>query len=197
MADFKLLGAPTPPANSLGVMLQGIGFPLRIVEDIDAAPSGGVIQQQLMVAASGITQQPSGLDVPLQVTFGGAQAVPEFDLDAAGNFTCLIADEYQFNLRFQFGRLANPGIAVIFGRGLVDGAQTVNSVFASLDDSSESTPTILSFTLALLAAQVLTFEILRDSAGVNEGGVFAAVSSVGWNDSPSMQLVITKSKLFL
>jgi hypothetical protein len=197
MADFKLLGATTPVQNGLAVMTQGLGYPLRVVEDSDHLPDGGVVQETLMIAGSPITQVPTGLDTALQLSFGVAQAVESFDLDALGNFTCLVTDEYAFNLRLQFGRLSNPGVAIIFGRVLIDGAQIGASVSASLDNVNASTPSTFSFTLPLVVGQIITMEILRDSAGVDSGGVFATASSAGWNDSPSAQLVISRSRVNL
>lgn len=192
MADFKLYGADDPIAdNSAGVMTQGIGFPLRQVE-VDPAPVGTV---ESLRAFSPNTQNPvpAALDTVLQVEFGAPQTTDDFDLDALGNITCLNADEYDVRIRFQTGRLGVPGVAILFIRFLLNGFQLGNSVATSLDDGNIVIPATFTGTVSLQVGDILTGEIYRDSAGINEGGVYAqAATLAGWADSPSTTVVISR-----
>jgi hypothetical protein len=188
--DFKIYASPDPVAvDRAGVMTQGLGFPLRQVE-VEPAPVASI---EALRAFSLNTQNPTGLDAPLQLEFGAPQTTTEFDVDAAGNITCLVADEYSIRLRLQMGRAGNPGVAIMFMRALLNGITLGNSVATTLDDSSDVIPTTFTGTLTLAVNDVLTTEIYRDSAGVDEGGVYAQSATLaGWPDSPSTTVVISR-----
>lgn len=188
MADFKIYGGTSPVVSSLGKMTQGIGFPLRDVEDEDRI---SISTREVMRGASFVTQQPSSTDSPITVEFGGAQSVDEFDLSVGGIITCKIAGEYNFRVRLEFGRTGSPGVSIVLGRFLVNGFQAGNTILAQLDDSDTAIPSVFSGAVSLSVNDELSVEIYRDSAGGNSGGLFPqAATLVGWGDSPSASFVI-------
>jgi hypothetical protein len=78
-------------------------------------------------------------------------------------------------------------------RYLIDGSQ-VNSVGAiSLSTVGITTPETLSFPIRISTpGTVLTFEILRDSSGVDQGGLYPTTTLSTWDDAPSSALTIWK-----
>ena len=148
---------------------------------------------EVLRAGSPITQEPVALDTAIQLSFGAPQSVSEFDLDALGNLTCKVADEYSLWLRVQFGRTGTPGEAIVLMRALLNGTQAGASVFTRLDDASTVVPGTFQGVINLTAGDVITVEVARDSAGINEGGVFAFAPTIaGWNDAPSCQVIFNR-----
>jgi hypothetical protein len=188
---FKLLGSTNPVDQSLGVMTQAIGFPLRDVE-------GSSIQNVLITALdtnSLIDQIPTGLGVALQVTFGAPDTTEWFDIDALGNITCLVTDEYTLRAKFTVGRRGLPvAVSQIYTRALVNGVQAGFSSHTIIDNPDIEIPFDYEGNGILTAGQVLTFEIIRDTDGNDSGGLYAGVPDVvGWNSSPSARLLISRS----
>ena len=148
---------------------------------------------EVLRAGSPITQEPVALDTAIQLSFGAPQSVPEFDLDALGNLTCKVADEYSLWLRVQFGRTGTPGEAIVLMRALLNGTQAGASVFTRLDDASTVVPGTFQGVINLTAGDVITVEVARDSAGINEGGAFAFAPTIaGWSDAPSCQVIFNR-----
>lgn len=143
-----------------------------------------------------ITQEPAGTDVPLQLTFGAGSSTPEFNIDGAGNVTCLIAGQYQFRFRLLFGRTGAGGESLVYARALLNGVQVGSSVHSSLDDGNFNVPATFEGVLTLSVNDVLTVEIMRSSAGNNSGGVFTEPSPLaGWAASPSCLVQINRAQV--
>ena len=150
----------------------------------------------VLYAFSTVNQAPSVLDTPLQVTFGAAQntATDPVMLDALGNITFNQTGMYLFN---GFGNIerqgSSGGVSVLLFRALIDGVQA--GVVKGFDLSSigimipYETTTIINITEV---GTVLTWEILRDSSGVNQGGMYTHTASSTWDDVPSAQIQIFK-----
>jgi hypothetical protein len=195
MADFKLLGGTDPVLQSLGQMTQGIGFPLRDVEPSTAGGPVVVVTETAINAVSFDDQLPSGLGVPLQLTFGAPQATADFTLDAAGTFTCLTTDEYLFFSKFVVGRRGGAaGVSQVYIRVLVNVVQAGNSRHTIIDSPDIEVPITFSYNVQFTAGDVITFEIIRDTDGNNSGGVYAGNPDVvGWNPSPSCIVDFTRT----
>ncbi len=197
MAD-KLLGGTDPVTNELFKLTRGIGQGegFDSVASVDESVNGGNVTVKtttIMLAQSFVTQEPGSVDLALQVNFGAPQLVAEVDLDNLGNFTFLVEDEYDVKVRFQFGRTGATGESVTMGRALINGSQIGDTVYTVLDDGEDVIPTEFFGTLEMAVNDVLTFEIYRDSSGSNSGGVFQrAAQLVGWQDSPSTRILITR-----
>ncbi len=190
---FKILGGTDPVIQSLGKMTEGIGFPLRDVEPTTAGGAVSIVIEDALSASSVLDQQPTALGVALQVEFGAAQSTPYFDLDALGNITCLVADEYSLRVKLTVGRRGGAaGVSQIYTRALVNGVALGNSSHTIIDNPDIEIPFDFEANGSLLAGDILTFEIIRDTDGNNSGGLFAGVPDVGWNPSPSARLLLTR-----
>jgi len=150
----------------------------------------------VLYAFSTVNQAPSVLDTPLQVTFGAAQntATDPVMLDALGNITFNQTGMYLFNGFSNIERQGSSGgVSVLLFRALIDGVQA--GVVKGFDLSSigimfpYETTTIINITEV---GTVLTWEILRDSSGVNQGGMYTHTASSTWDDVPSAQIQIFK-----
>ncbi|AHK11820.1 hypothetical protein S349_30 [Shewanella sp. phage 3/49] len=137
------------------------------------------------------TQLPTGLGVPLQVEFGAAQADENITLAANGAVTCLITETYAVRIKLQLGRTGASGTSIMFARILVNGVQVGVSQLSKLSTADNVTALDSRVLLPLTAGDVLTVQIIRDSAGTNFGGLYAATSSHGWVLAPTALLVIS------
>jgi hypothetical protein len=191
---FKLLGNETPASSSLGNMTQGIGYPLRPVE---ASTSGGEVTVKIehaLTTASIIDQEPAGLGNALQVIFGDAQTTEWFDLDALGNITCLVTDEYTLRAKFAVGRRGAPtGESQIYTRALINGVPQGFTSHTIVDSADIEIPFDFEGVGSLQINDILTFEIIRDTDGDDSGGLYAGNPTVaGWADSPSALVDINR-----
>ena len=192
MADYKILGGTDPTTNVLGRITEGLGFPLR---PVDESASGGTVtvqQEALLIAASFADQNPASTGVPIQVTFGPAQPNPVVDLAANGAITFAETDEYDVRVRLQIGRSSNPGVAELYGRALVNAVQVGNLVNARLDNQNVTTPNTFNFILSVNAGDVFTIELLRDTTGSNDGGILTSTSAL-WGVAPSAVITIARN----
>lgn len=186
---FKLLSGVDPVSESLGNMTQGIGFPLRAVEG--GAATTLVIEA--LRAFSVVDQDPVGLGVSLQITFGAPQTTEWFDVDSAGNITCLVTDEYQVIGKFSVGRTGGVGESQIYIRGLINGTPVSWSVHAIVDNARIEMPITFMANITFTVGDVITFEVVRDTDGDDSGSLTAGNPSVvGWADSPSASLVLSR-----
>jgi hypothetical protein len=190
---FKILGGTDPVNQTLGVMTQGLGYPLR---DVEPSASGGdvTVRDEICLNAESFNDQnPAGLGVELQVEFGAAQTTPTFDLAADGSMTCLETDEYEIALTFVVGRDQQGGDAQIYIRMLVNGVQLGSSRHAIIDTARIEIPIEFNIQPELDAGDIVTFEIIRDTDGADSGGLTAGNPAVNWNPSPSAFIQITRS----
>ncbi|QDP53383.1 MAG: hypothetical protein Unbinned6805contig1000_45 [Prokaryotic dsDNA virus sp.] len=149
--------------------------------------------REVLSSHSLLIQNPSGVDTPLQVEFGAAQITPEIDLSSTGLVTIKQAGTYRFAMEARIGRTGGAGVATVFGRILVDGVQVYHSIAADLDDGNFQIPWSLSIIETLPVGALVSFEVLRDSGGVNNGGLYPkAPTAAAWNPAPSASMVISK-----
>lgn len=132
-----------------------------------------VLDVVVLKGVDGTIQTPANIGVPLQVTFGPAQANPEVSVDALGNITILVTNEYFFEFNFQLGRTFAGGVADMHLRTLVGGVQVGEDGYWALDKAGDDVrATILTDPLDLVAGQVVTVELLRSISGANDGSLF-------------------------
>ena len=137
-------------------------------------------------------QQPSALGTAIQVEFGAAQSKPELSLSAAGTITCNIAGTYAFRFKLQFGRAGAGGISYLMTRILKNGAQFGVTQSTRLSSSDSIIPTDSRVLIDLIAGDTVSVQFIRDSIGVNSGGLFKQVSSHGWGAAPTALMVASK-----
>lgn len=140
------------------------------------------------------SQQPTGTDTPLQVEFGALQTTTDIDLAVDGTFTFKTAGKYIVSTFFQYGRTGASGTSILIHRILVNGTQSGNSLSAHIDDANTVVPWASSIQLTVSASDTVTFEIMRDSAGNDSGGLFATTPTVGtWAIAPCAAIQIYKA----
>ena len=140
-------------------------------------------------------QVPSGLDTPLQVTFGIAQGTvaDPVMVDGSGNITFNESGIYLINGYASFGRGGVSGpAAVIAFRALINGVQAGATKVTEIKDADDVVPYDLTIPINATAGDVLTWEIMRDSVGGNRGGLYAITLLGGWSNVPSATLSIYK-----
>jgi len=169
-----------------------------LISDILAlsSSSSAFTATNVLYAASYIDQTPSALDTPLQVKFGAAQntSTDPVMIDALGNVTFNQVGVYLFNGYGNVERQGSSGgVCTLLFRALIDGTQVGVVKGFDLDTTGFMIPyevtTIINVTEV---GTVLTWEILRDSSGVNAGGMYTHVTGSSWDNIPSSQLSIYK-----
>ena len=150
----------------------------------------------VLYAFSTVNQAPSVLDTPLQVTFGAAQntSTDPVMLDALGNITFNQTGMYLFN---GFGNIerqgSSGGVSVLLFRALIDGVQAGIVKGFELNTTGVMFPYETTIVINITeVGTVLTWEILRDSSGVDQGGMYTHTASSTWDDVPSAQIQIFK-----
>ena len=150
----------------------------------------------VLYAFSTANQEPSGLNTPLQVKFGAAQndSADPVMLDALGNITFNQTGMYLFN---GFGNIerqgSSGGVCVLLFRALIDGVQAGVVKGFELNTTRIMFPYETTIVINITeVGTVLTWEILRDSSGVNQGGMYTHTASGPWDDVPSAQIQIFK-----
>lgn len=170
-----------------------------LVSDISAYISSGIATSLAVTNVLNTTdtdnQLPSGLDTPLQVLFGIAQGTiaDPVMVDALGNITFNESGIYLFNGYANFERQGSSGgNAVIAFRALLNGVQAGVTKMVELKDVGTSVPYDLTLPINATAGDVLTWEIMRDSSGVDQGGLYAHTLLGGWSNVPSVSVSIYK-----
>ena len=156
----------------------GLGCWLR---QVSVNTSHLITKQTLIDGKSYVTQEPTAVDTPMQITFGGAQGNPATDevtLDASGAITFHTGGRYSFQVGMQLARTTGAGTAYLFLGWLLNGTPVGNSVIFKAESSDFSFPYRTSFEFDLPAGAVVTTELIRDSAGVNNGGLYTATPTL-------------------
>ncbi|MBL4654107.1 MAG: hypothetical protein JKY53_14780 [Flavobacteriales bacterium] len=156
--------------------------------------SNRVVETRIIDSRStALTQNPSAVDVPLQIEFGPAVSTTEVDLSVTGAITINVAGTYRLVFNGRFGRTTGVGIAELFFRLLIDAVQFSDSISHSLEDEEFALPYRNEIIGTFSAGTVLTAELLRDSAGINNGGLIQAnPTPADWNNAPTAQVIVSK-----
>ena len=149
--------------------------------------------QAKLSAFSGVNQNPSAVNTPLQITFGSAQTTTDVSISAAGVITFNTSGNYLIDIFLRFGRSTSTGNAIIMNRILKNGAQILNSNGLILSAATQTIPFSAAIPLTMAAGDTITMEVARDSSGTNDGGSFVISPTIaGWNIVPSATVVVNK-----
>jgi len=194
--DLRVHGVLTDSSDALndGTKVLGstpTGLPLWI-----PTPSFSLSPELVIQTSSPNPQEPSGLDTVKQISFGSAVGTISDPVmtSNAGDITFNEVGTYFVNATGSVSRTGSSGgVAVFLFRGLLDGVQFGSVGAVLLDTPGLTSPEILTFPLVITSpGTVLTFEILRDSSGVDAGGVYPISTLSSWDDAPSTTLSIWK-----
>lgn len=150
---------------------------------------------ELLRAASTVSQAPTAVDTPLQLTFGGAQgsiANPVM-INAAGLVTFNTAGNYAVRIKLQNGRTGASGTSILLSRILLNGTQIGSPAAAKITQAESIFATDSRVVVNVTAGQTFSVQIMRDSAGANFGGVYPQAATVtAWGTAPSALLVVSR-----
>lgn len=142
-----------------------------------------------------LVQNPSGLDVPKQVQFGPAQnaTTDPVRIDALGKLIVNQRGTYDIKVALQYGRANNTGTSIMLFRAVLNGNQIGRTVMAHIDQNADVMPLNDFQRVTLLPGDELVYEIMRDSSGTDDGGLYGLNPALGsWDDSPSAYLAVTR-----
>lgn len=145
--------------------------------------------------STAVSQEPVGLDTPIQVEFGPAinTASDPANVLANGEIHINKTAVYVINVFAHFGRTGAGSASQLRFRALTNVNQLGSTIGAKIDNSFAIDHVGRSFTTIMLQGTVLTFELYRDSSGNNSGGLFSQpVSLPGWEPCPSAGISIRK-----
>ena len=177
----------------------GTGIPDNNVQGALVTLDSNKANKQVLVLeahSADLSQEPTGLDTPLQINFGAAQGdvSDPVMLSSAGTVTFNEAGQYTFHMNAQYGRVAENNISVLMYRFLINGVQSKPSIAAHISDATMILPTYITCTIDVSAGDTLTMEFIRDSSGDNSGGLFAtSATTLDWESAPSSCLRIYKA----
>lgn len=150
---------------------------------------------QVLNGTSFVTQAPSALDTPLIVSFGAAQGSisTPVQLDTFGKVIFNQAGLYIIN---GFGSVerqgSSGGVSVLLFRARLNGVQVSTTKGFHLDTPNMDIPYEVTIPFQANAGDIFWFEIMRDSSGTNQGGLYGHTVSGGWSNVPSSQIQIWK-----
>lgn len=188
VADSALNLAETSAQTAVGLC----NFTGGLEKDGDDVIIGAREVEVLRAHSLAASQLPTVLGAALQVEFGALQAGAYLSLAANGAVTCNISGTYAFRIKLQKGRSGASGTSILLSRILVNGIQVGVSAAAKMTSADPIYIVESKVTLTLTAGDVLTLQIIRDSSGVNFGGLYAVTSADGWNIAPSALLVASR-----
>jgi len=134
------------------------------------------------------------VDTPLQVEFGALQTTTDIDISATGAITFKTAGKYIIYPCFQYGRTGATGKSFLLNTYLRNGVQEGASLASKIDNASTLVPWSSSIQFTASTNDVLTIEIMRDSAGDNSGGLYALdPTPADWANAPCAAIQIYKA----
>jgi hypothetical protein len=147
---------------------------------------------QVLNGVSTVNQLPSGLDTALQVSFGAAQytASDPVMIDSAGTVTFNQPGLYLLNAYSNVERQGSSGgVSVLLFRYLINDVQAGSVKGFEFDSTGVMFPYELTIPLNIaVAGTTLKFQIMRDSSGVDQGGLYIHNNLGGWSNVPSAEI---------
>jgi hypothetical protein len=163
------------------------------ISSIVSLANANLTAAQVLNGTSFATQAPSALDTPLLVSFGAAQSNVDVSLDAGGTIVFNTGGVYFINA---FGSVerqgSSGGVAILLFRVLLNGTQISATKGFHLDTPNLDIPYEVTIPFKAQAGDSLRFQIMRDSSGVNQGGLYGHTVLGGWPNVPSSQIQIWK-----
>ncbi len=186
LAD-KLIGTDVNDSNNTKNFL---------LSDVAALINSATLFSLELSASSTVDQTPSGLDAPLQVSFGPAQnsSSDPVMVDASGTVTFNETGLYLINGYGNVERRGSSGgTTVTLFRFLLNGVQSSSTKGFELASTDIMIPYELTIPINITTAgTTVSFEVMRDSSGVNGGGLYTHTNLGGWSNVPSAEMNIWK-----
>lgn len=160
---------------------------------VDASSLSVVTIGSTLESSSLVSQSPVALDTAIQVNFGAASSNSDVSITAGGNITFTTSGLYFITFNLNFGRSASTAIAALAARLLLNGNQTGITQACRIDTSTDIVPFNASLLRKMTAGDVLSVQLIRDSVGTNDGGLFPLDPvTAGWATAPSAAVRVQK-----
>lgn len=175
---------------ALGKILSG-----GTVEIITSGVTPPPTVQNAISATSTSRQEPTGLDIPLQIEFGAPQETPLISLDASGTMVFKESGFYDGRVLFSVSRDRNNAVAYIYIRGLINDVQVSPPILAEIDNNEFTVPLSFAFAVFFEQGTTLKFEMIRDDQtgdGFDDGSLNSFTSTNGWGASASASITMNK-----
>jgi len=190
------LGANNITANSI-IKLGGTSSQfLKADGSVDSntyLTSSSIQFTQVLNGSSTVDQIPGGLDSAIIASFGPAQSNAVLSLDSGGKVSFLQAGSYVINGYGSVERQGSSGgVAVFLFRGMLNGVQVTETKAFHLDTTGISIPYEVTIPFEANVGDIFWFEVMRDSSGVDAGGLYTHTNLGGWSAVPSTQIQIWK-----
>lgn len=192
---FALIGANVPDNTTGEITPDKLREVFTQTADSMMYAAAGVKEVEVLRVASTLTQAPSAVDTPLQLTFGAAtgSASDPVMINAAGLVTFNTAGNYAIRIKTQNGRTGATGTSILLTRIMFNGTQYGSPSSTKITATDSTVPTESRVVLNPTAGQTFAVQIMRDSSGSNFGGVYPQVATVSsWGTAPSALLVISR-----
>ena len=143
-----------------------------------------------------VNQEPSGLDSPLDIVFGpggtGTTADPVM-MAANGTLTFNQAGFYFIEVFLNIERQGSSGnVTVTAFRALVNGTQFTETKAVDLAQTGVMVPYETTIPYQATAGDTMNWEVMRDSSGTDEGGLYTHTILGGWSNVPSAEMRVYK-----
>lgn len=164
--------------------------------ELAAVPAPVGYQPELVSVSVVASQAPTTTNTPLQITFGNTatSADGKVTINSSGQITFNTTGYYAVDLYVQAGRTTSTGVANLFTRYLYNGAETFPAQCISMNAEIITVPYALNIKVKATAGDTLVFQVVRDSTGTNDGGLYQNVPATsGWQASPSAMVVISSN----
>lgn len=136
---------------------------------------------------------PVVVDTPIDATFSGTVSNSDVTMDASGLITVNTSGVYHVTFNLNFSRTAGAGTAILAARLLVNGSQFGFTQSVVQPDSVTARPVQITIIKPFTAADNMKVQIIRDSAGINNGHLDAqAITLADWGDVPSYWVRVAK-----
>jgi hypothetical protein len=165
------------------------------VDNTSYLTAGNIQFTQVLNGFSTVAQAPSALNTPVIVSFGAAQGSSSTDVEllTGGKIIFNRAGAYVVNAYGNVERQGSSGgVSILLFRAVLNGTQISTTKGFHLDTPSLPTPYEVTIPFQANIGDVLEFQIMRDSSGVNAGGVYPHTNLGGWSNVPSTQVQIWK-----
>jgi hypothetical protein len=165
--------------GTAGQVLKSSGTGVLWVDSLYTPTTIQVLNQESTL----VGQAPAAVDTPLQVRFDGPVTNAYVTLSTLGVITFLQTGLYLVNIQGLFKRLGSSGgTAKVHFRGLLNGVAVGPTQAVDIDVVGVGIPYERSIPLNITTpGTTLTFQLLRDSAGANAGGLYQEVTTLaGW-----------------
>jgi hypothetical protein len=190
------LGANNITANSI-IKLGGTSSQFLkadgSVDNTTYLTAGSIEFTQVLNGFSTLSQAPAALNTAVIISFGDGQSNAYVTLEDGGKVQFLQKGAYFINTFVSVERQGSSGgVAVILFRANLNGVQITTTKAIELPSTGVIIPYEVSIPFQANTGDVLWFEIMRDSSGVDAGGLYTHTNLGGWSNVPSSQIQIWK-----